>query len=149
MSERRLYVHEGGLQKCVLTFPRHGAVLMSALGLSVASRIARHHLVVNGEEIAFVPRATFEPAVRKLDATSCHWLTVVLRRLVYTPVETKDRDETRTLLGSGEAVVATCRENGYFTFATGSRSATIMFEETGSSAPSERESECLQTLTQT
>lgn len=132
MSERRFYVHEGSLRELCADFPDEEAVLFGALGLNVASRIARHHLVLNGEELALVPPATFGPSVRRLDTASCGRLTVALRRLVYAPVEAIDNDETCSLLGSTESIVATCWENGYFTFATGPLSAGIMFEETGS-----------------
>ena len=132
MSDRRFYVHEGSFRDLCADFPDQEAVLMSALGFYVASRIARHHLILNGEEIALVPRATFAPSVRELDATACDRLTFALRRLVYAPADPGHNDETRTLLNSSEVVVATCWENGYFTFATGSRAARSMFEETGS-----------------
>lgn len=132
VSERRFYVHESSIRELCADFPGEEATLFGALGLNVASRIARHHLVINGEELALVPPATFGPSVRRLDSVSSDRLTVALRRLVYAPAEPGHDDETCILLDSTESVVATCWENGYFTFATGPRSARIMFEETGS-----------------
>lgn len=131
-NERRFYIHEESFRDLCADFPEHEEGVLVALGLLVASRMARHHLILNGEELGLARPGTFAPVVEQLDARARTHLTDLFHGLVYSPPGAHTHDETAAVLAPYEAVCAVCWEGGYFTFATGAHAANVMFEETGS-----------------
>lgn len=130
--DRRFYVHESSFALLCRHYPDVADGTVRALVLSSASRLAWHHLVLNGEELGLVEPGVLGRRARRLGDAATGSLTSVFRGLVHVPAEDPRHDSVLPLLSADEVVHATCSEAGYFTFATGPESAAVMFAETGS-----------------
>lgn len=131
-ADRRFYIHERSFALLCRDFVDHHSATLEALTAALLGRMARHHLVVNAEELGFVGSESFRPLVRVLESVAAGRLERLFRGLVYVPAEVAKHDELRHVLGADERISANCWEGGYFTFATGSAAAARMFAESGS-----------------
>jgi hypothetical protein len=130
MDGRRLYIHEHSLLQAILEGgPVAAEVVVGGLARTAAAKIVHHTFAVDGVALGLVEARVGERLDAALAAGSRDALTTALHRLELRG-HRGDLHRGWRLLGDDEAVVASCVDSGYFTFATGDRAAIRMYADT-------------------
>ncbi|GAA2997340.1 hypothetical protein [Actinokineospora diospyrosa] len=123
---RRIYIHTHSL-KCLARRSEEIANTVSAALATIRIAKVIHHHVEMGVDIGLV-----RPRIGEEFAVAFEWKTELahlFHAVGYRPCFPSDRSLFLPLLGPNETVVATCSEQGYYTFATDTEASTRMFED--------------------
>jgi hypothetical protein len=116
---RRLYIAKFSLQCVAMSDAGLARQVCHVLSGVRIAKAVHHHIVEQGLELGLVSDDVAKDLAADYERAWKHSLTELLASMGHRPSVPRDRSLFSPLLEPGERIVASCSDQGYFTFATG------------------------------
>jgi hypothetical protein len=126
---RRIYIHQTTFRSLALQRRDIAEWVTRVLGSIRAARVVHHHLVDQAMNYGLMEESVSKRAVRPFENFWKQDLTALLRAVGHRPSVPRNRSLFEPVLTGTEQVVASCFDEGYYTFATTSAAADRMFSD--------------------
>jgi hypothetical protein len=126
---RRIYIHKMTFRSLALQRRDSAEWVTKALASIRAARVVRHHLMDQAMNYGLLDSRISNEAYRPFEHTWKNDFTALLRAVGYRPSVPRNRSLFRPVLEVDEQVIASCYDEGYYTFATTEAAAERMFSD--------------------
>jgi hypothetical protein len=126
---RRIYIHQHTFRNLIERETAAAHVVFNALLRTKIAKMVHRYIVEDGVAFGLVETGRAIEIDAKIKRGFEPSLTRALQQLGYRSPMPQDRNAIKAVLDVCEEVVASCYEDGYFTFATSDSAASIMYDD--------------------